>query len=193
MAKRALKLVIGSAKALAILGLVVAFVSSAGAQQTTQNQKTISLDSDKGSADEGPKPFAALEEEMRAKRAIKLAEKEYQDNLERARDLSTLGASIVASFKHKNELDREDIRKLEKVEKLAKGIRSAAGGSEDEVQMLKPPKDLAAAVDMLGELSKSLKEKVEKTPKHVISATVIDESNVLLELIRIVRSLPLKM
>jgi hypothetical protein len=58
--------------------------------------------------------------------------------------------------------------------------------------MEKPPKDLAAALDMLGDLSKSLKEKVEKTPKHVISAAVIDEANVLLELIRIVRTLPPK-
>jgi hypothetical protein len=56
--------------------------------------------------------------------------------------------------------------------------------------MEKPPTDLAAALDMLGDLSKSLKDKVEKTPKHVISAAVIDEVNVLLELIRIVRTFP---
>ena len=74
------------------------------------------------------------------------------------------------------------------MEKLAKGVRSAAGGSEDNVEMEKPPRDLNSAIDMLAELSKSLKEKVEKTPKHVISAVVIDESNVLLELIRIVRT-----
>jgi len=35
----------------------------------------------------------------------------------------------------------------------------------------------------------SLKKNVEKTPKHVISTTVIDEANVLLELTRIVRTL----
>jgi len=42
-------------------------------------------------------------------------------------------------------------------------------------------------MDMVGELSKSLKEKVEKTRNTSSSAVVIDESNVLLELIRIVR------
>ena len=56
----------------------------------------------------------------------------------------------------------------------------------------KPPKDLAAAIEMLSDLSQSLKVKVEKTPRHVISAAVIDEANLLLELIRIVRSLPAK-
>jgi hypothetical protein len=192
MIERALKLVMSCAKVLATLGLVVAFLTPVAAQQSTQSQKSISLDPDKNPRDDTPTPFASLEEEMRAKRAIKYADKEHQENLDRARELSDLGASIVASFKQKKELNREDVRKLERVEKLAKGIRQAAGGSEDDVEMEKPPRDLACALDMLGELSKSLKEKVEKTPKHVISAAVIDEANVLLELIRIVRALPPK-
>lgn len=191
MSKRAPKLVMGSARVLSTLALVVTFLASAAAQQNTI-QKPVSVDGDKSSPDDISRPFSVIEEEMRAKRAIKYAEKEYQENLDRARDLSMLGASIVSSFKQKRELDREDVRKLEKVEKLAKGIRSAAGGSEDDVEMEKPPRDLASAMDMLGELSKSLKERVEKTPKHVISAAVIDEANVLLELIRIVRRLPPK-
>ena len=58
--------------------------------------------------------------------------------------------------------------------------------------MEQPPKDLTSAMEMLSDLSQSLKEKVEKTPKHVISACVIDEANVLLELIRILRTLPAK-
>jgi len=78
------------------------------------------------------------------------------------------------------------------VEKLAKGIRRAAGGCEDDLEMDNPPRDLPAAIEMLSDLSQSLKVKVEKTPKHVISAAVIDEANVLLELIRLVRTLPAK-
>lgn len=192
MTERASKLIVRSAKVLATLGLVLAFLTSVAAQQNTQSQKSVLVDSDKPSAEDTSKPFMEMEEEMRAKRAIKFADKEYQENLDRARDLSSLGTSIVTSFKQKRGLDQEDIKKLEKVEKLAKGIRRAAGGSEDDLEMEKPPRDLASAVDLLGDLSKSLKEKVEKTPKHVISASVIDEANVLLELIRIVRTLPPK-
>ena len=129
-----------------------------------------------------------MAEEMRIKREIKSAEKDHQQNLERAREVSDLGQELFAAFKKNNSLDREDIKKLDKFEKLAKGIRNAAGGSDDKVPLEKPPKDLAAAMDMLSDLSQSLKEKVEKTPKRVISAAVIDEANVLLELIRIVRS-----
>ncbi len=148
-----------------------------------------SLDPDKR-GDDVPRPFVAAEEEMRAKVAIRGADKEYQENLGRARDLSFLGNSIVTSFKQKHALDREDVKKLDRVEKLAKGIRRAAGGEEEEVKLEKSPQDLAAALDMLGEMTKSLREKVEKTPKRVISAAVIAEANALLELIRIVRTLP---
>ena len=171
---------------------VLCLLTSAAVAQNKGSQKAVSIDTEKASPDDPDRGMSTLEEEMRAKREIKAAEREYQENLDRARELSVLGTSIVTSFKEKNALDREDLKKLEKVEKLAKGIRSAAGGSEDDVEMDKPPKDLNSAVDMLGDLSKSLKDKVEKTPKHVISAAVIDEANVLLQLIRIVRTLPSK-
>ena len=176
-------------KALIVLSLIATPFTSSTAQRLVHTQKPTPDDPMKGDEKE---PLTVVEEEMRAKRVIKEADREYQENLGRARDLSSLGAAIVTSFKQKNALDQEDIKKLEKVEKLAKGIRRAAGGSEDKVDMEKPPKDLASAIEMLSDLSQSLKAKVEKTPKHVISATVIDEANVLLELIRIVRSLPTK-
>ena len=190
MTQRLLKLAMKFGKTLVVLGLMIAPLTFAVAQQNLENQKPVSLEPDK--SDDRKEPFTSIEEEMKAKRAIKYAEKEYQENLDRARDLSSLGASVVASFKQKNRLDQEDIKKLEKIEKLAKRIRSAAGGSDDDTGMEQPPVDLAAAMELLRNLSQSLKEKVEKTPKHVISAAVIDEANVLLELIRIVRTLPAK-
>jgi hypothetical protein len=165
--------------------------STAASAQGIRNHKPPPLLPERG-GDDGEDKTPRLPEEMEAKRIIRAADKEYQDNLGRARDLSVLGAAIVASFKEKNQLDRVDIKKLEKVEKLAKGIREAAGGSDDDEQMERPPKDLPSAVAMLGDLSKSLKEKVEKTPKHVISAAVIDEANVLLQVVRFVRRFPLQ-
>lgn len=138
------------------------------------------------------RPLTEIEEEMRAKLAIKYADKEYQDNLERARDLQGLVSTVATSFKLNSRLSNDDLKKLEKIEKLAKGIRRAAGGSEDDTEIEKPPANLASAIEMLGDLSQSLKAKVEKTPKHVISAAVIDEANVLLELLRLLRTMPPK-
>jgi len=177
-------------KALVVISLIAVPLTLSAAQRVVHPQKPLADDPTK--ADENKEPLTAVEEELRAKRAIKEADREYQENLSRARDLSSLGCALVTSFKQKNALDQDDIKKLDKVEKLAKGIRRAAGGSEDKVEMEKPPTDLSSAIEMLSDVSQSLKEKVEKTPKHVISATVIDEANVLLELIRIVRTLPAK-
>lgn len=175
-------------KGIPVLALLAVPLSiSIASQSNSQTQAPTSIHGQSRDRDD---PLVKMEEEMKAKRAIHEAEKQYQENLERARALSVLGATIVTSFKQKNYLDDRDLKKLDKVEKLAKGIRRAAGGSEDEVEMEKPPRDIASAMKMLGTLSQSLKAKVEKTPKHVISAAVIDEANVLLELIRILRTFP---
>jgi hypothetical protein len=181
----AVLLIMRFAQLLALGGFVAASALSISAQTTTP--ATTLLDLDKKAPEENS-PLNSLDEEMRSKRAVKFAQKEYQDNLDRARNLSFLGTAINASFKEKHSLSDEDLKKLEKAEKLTKGIRNAAGGSEDEVKIEKPPKDLRSALNMLEELTGSLNRKVEKTPKHVVSASVIDQANVLLELIRMVRT-----
>ncbi len=177
------------ARVVALAGFMAASGSSISAQSA--KPVTTPLDADKNSAEESSH-LSSLDEELRSKREIKFAQKEYQDNLDRARSLSFLGTVINASFKQKKSLDQEDLKKLEKAEKLTKSIRNAAGGSEDDVKIEKPPKDLASALNMFKDLTGSLKNRVEQTPKHVVSAAVIDEANVLLELIRIVRAFPPK-
>lgn len=131
-----------------------------------------------------------LEAEMRSKSLINHAQKEHKQNVNRAQQLSCLGAEIGTTFKQKNHLDREDLKKLDKLEKLTKSIRSASGGSDDAAEIIEEiPADLPAAISKMAELSEALREEVEKTPRQVISTTIIDEANVLLELIRRVRDL----
>ena len=169
------------ARTIAIVG-VMAFTFAVSAAQTAEQSTPIEKDKSEITSP------ASMEAEMRAKREIKAAEKEYQQNVDRARDLSVIGASVNSSFKQKTYLGKDDLKKLEKAEKLAKAIRNAAGGSDDN-EMEQPPKDLACALSMFADVAESLKKNVEKTPKHVVSTTVIDEANVLLELTRIVRTL----
>lgn len=133
--------------------------------------------------------LASAEEEMRVKRDIDLAEKQHKVNVNRARDLAALAATIGDEFKAKRSLSPAELKKLEKAEKLAKRIREAAGGEEDNVETGKRPSDLANAMSCLAELTESLKEKVEKTPKRVVSTAIIDEANTILELIRSIRGM----
>src|SRR5438477_3464767 len=80
---------------------------------------TKSPDSDDG-------PLTTFEEEIRAKRAIKMAEKDHQENLNRAREIAQIGKELQQCMKNQSSLDREAVRKIDRLEKLTKKIRGEA-------------------------------------------------------------------
>ena len=150
-------------------------------------QRRIPIDA--SNVDKEEQQLSPMEEELRVKRQIEASDKAHKENVNRARNLVALSESVVSAYKANNHLSREDLKKLERAEKLVKRIRDEAGGSDPETDPDEHPKDMATALARLLELSDALKQKVEKTPKRVVSAAIIDEANVLLELIRIVRSM----
>jgi hypothetical protein len=132
--------------------------------------------------------MTSFEEELRAKRAIKMAEKEHEENLNRAREISDIAKQLQVSFKAKLSLDRDDNKKLDRLEKLTKKIRGEAGGESEEVEIVDRPTDTQKAITQIVGKAEVLSDSVKKTPRQVVSASVIDSANVLLELIRIARS-----
>jgi len=146
------------------------------------------MSADKNGGDDDDPPLTTYEEEMRAKRLIKIAEKEHQDNVNRAREISQLGKQLQETLKTRNVLDREDSKKLERIEKLTRKIRGEAGGGDDEVKLENRPIDLASTLTRVGEVTESLSKNVQNTPRQVVSAAVIDNANVLLELIKMIRT-----
>lgn len=132
-------------------------------------------------------PLTTFEEEIRAKREIKIAEKEHEDNLKRAREIAEIGKQLK-DFKDSATLDRECFKKIERLEKLTKKVRSEAGGDDDEISITPRPTDLPSAIKQIAEASETLSKDVQNTPRRVVSASVIGNANVLLELIRLARS-----
>lgn len=133
------------------------------------------------------RPLSTFEEEMRAKREIKLAEKEHEENLSRAREIAQIGKELNESLKSKSSLDRFSLKKLERLEKLTKKVRGEAGGEEEEIEIVNRPSDIPSAVSQIAEASELLSKNVINTPRQVVSATVIGNANVLLELIKLLR------
>jgi hypothetical protein len=133
-------------------------------------------------------PLTTFEEELRAKRAIKLAEKDHEENLKRAREIAQLGKELNDSLKDKSVLDRVSLKKVERLEKLTRKVRGEAGGEEEEVEIPNRPLDLPATLAQIAEESESLSKKVQDTPRQVVSASVICKANVLLQLIKMVRN-----
>lgn len=129
------------------------------------------------------------EAEMLARTEIRAAEKRRQENLERAREAAQLGAEINNTFIKNQLLGRAEIKKIERLEKLTRRIREQAGGSDGEVTIENVPRQLEEALVRLAEHSEAMRKEVEKTPRHVVSTSVIERTNEMLEIIRYVRAL----
>ena len=142
---------------------------------------------DPGARDPNSPPLTEIEEEMRAKHAIKVAEKEHEENLDRAREIGQIGKELQECAKNSATLDRDFLKKVERLEKLTRKIRGEAGGEDEEVKLPKQPTDATSAISQLADASETLSKDVKNTPRQVVSASVINNANVLLELIKIVR------
>ena len=131
--------------------------------------------------------FGSPESEMRARQALKAEKKEYDENLARAREASQLASELVKTYDAKKTFGSEDSKKFERLEKLAKKIRNEAGGSDTDPDLKDIPGVMETAVKQLADMADDLRKLVEKTPRHVISAAVIDQANKLLGLLQHVR------
>lgn len=143
--------------------------------------------SDKDDKDDPFRDFGSPENEMRARQALKAEKKQYDENVGRAREASYLASEIVRAYEAKKTFNSEDAKKFERLEKLAKRIRNEAGGSDSEPDIKNIPAVMETAVKQVAEMADDLRKLVEKTPRHVISAAVIDQANKLLGLLQHVR------
>ena len=86
-------------------------------------------------------------------------------------------------------VSRDSEKKIERLEKLTRKIRGDAGGDDQEIELPNRPSDMPTAMCRLAEAAETLSKDVRNTPRQVVSASVIEHANVLLELIKIVRSM----
>ena len=169
--------------------LACSLTAAAQVRQPVVPPPPVDSSNSKSDSSDDKTTLGAMDEEMRARRLIKFAEKEYQENVERAREVAELGAQLRDSIKEGRSFGREETKKLARVEKLTKRIRTEAGGLEEEDSITDPPGQLDTALSRLADVSASLYTTVEKTPRQVLSATVIVQANVVLQLTKIARRL----
>ena len=132
--------------------------------------------------------FGSPENEMRGKLLLKEEKKQYDENVARAREVSQLGSQVQESFAAKKLFNSDDGKKLERLEKLTRRIRNEAGGSESDAEVKDIPGEIEAAVKRLADVADELYKLVEKTPRHVVSAAVIDQANKLIGLVQRLRN-----
>lgn len=137
--------------------------------------------------DEDPKQISSREEMLR-NLEIKRREISHKENIERAKENAALGAELRKVYERAKALGSAEQKKLGRMEKLARAIREQAGGDDDKEGLKEVPDGLDASFVELEKLSGELQNKVEKTPRHVVSTSVISTANRLLGLIRHLRA-----
>jgi len=127
-------------------------------------------------------------EEMLKNLEVKRRELAYKENIDRAKESAALGAEIRQAYERSKTLGSAEQKKLGRLEKLTRSIREDAGGDDDKEGLKEVPTDQQASFVQLQKLSEELQTKVEKTPRHVVSTSVINTANRLLGLIRHIRA-----
>jgi hypothetical protein len=133
--------------------------------------------------------FGSPEAEMLRRAEIRREEDSHKEMVVRADEAAQIGGELLSSYKKNNSLTRDDLKRLERLEKLARKIRGGAGGSDDDEELSDPPVQVEGAVARLAKVAEDLKESVSKTSRLVISANVIERSNEVIELIRHIRNI----
>lgn len=121
---------------------------------------------------------------MRIKREEEVHKKLIKSSQQAAEIASRLNQDIQGE--KRNSLGRGAEKKLKEIEKAAKQIRNSVGGNNDDKDF-EAPKNLEEGVARLAETSTRLSQQMEKTSRHMISATIIVSASDMLRLIKILR------
>jgi hypothetical protein len=131
--------------------------------------------------------FGSRVSEMRTLLALKEEKKAYEENVARAKEAEQLASDLKASYEAKDAFTPEDQKRLERLEKLTRRIRNEAGGSETKDGATDLPETLKSAVLSLADMAEGLCKEVKKTPRRILSASIIGKANKLIGVIRFVR------
>ncbi|HEV7396709.1 MAG TPA: hypothetical protein VGN86_09395 [Pyrinomonadaceae bacterium] len=176
-----------------LVGLLFSANFTAQAQANSQTPPPLpeSIDIQRPRPSDGKPSLGSIDEEMRAKQNLKMLENEYKETIQRAREAADLSAQLRDAIKSGHPFGKDETKKLERLEKLAKKIRDESGGSDSDEESLinNPPGKLDSALSRLADVAESLYKTLQKTPRQVISATIIENANVLLKLARLTRGL----
>lgn len=177
---------------LRLLSLALLFVAYGAVAVSGQSAPKFpgNAQSDKSSAgapEEGPQ--TASHREMLKEMELKREEGDYKEHLARAKENAQLAVEVQETYARQKTLQAADLKKLSRIEKLARQIRSRAGGEENKDELKEAPQQVESALERLAELSTELQKKVESTPRQVVSAAVIRRANEVVELVRYIRTL----
>jgi hypothetical protein len=127
--------------------------------------------------------------ETLAKQRIEQEKKEYDELVKRSEEAVRLSEELDKSFTASNQLSGEDQKKLERLEKLVKKIRSELGGDDEEEkpEIEEKPSSVGSALKALQTNAVKLFDEIKKSTRYSVSAIAIQSSNLLLKVLKFIR------
>lgn len=142
-----------------------------------------------------PRPQEELPKNIKetlAKQRIEREKKDYDELLQRSEEAVKLSEELEKSFAVSNQLSPEDRKKLDRLEKLVKKIRSELGADDDEGEQdanekAVDPSNLGGAFQNLQNNAARLFSEIKKSTRYSVSVVAIQTSNALLKLVKFIR------
>ena len=108
--------------------------------------------------------------------------------IKRGDEALELSEDLEKAFAANNSLSAEDRKKLERLEKIVKKIRSDLGGDDDgkavQTDDENTPLTMGNAFQVLRENTVKLVDIMKKSTRYSVSAVAIESSNVLLKVVK---------
>jgi len=131
--------------------------------------------------------------ETMAKQRIEQEKKDYEALLKRSEEAVKLSEELEKSFADSNQITSNDQKKLDRLEKLVKKIRSELGADDDgepdfgDKEKTESPSSLVNAFKTLQTNAAQLLGEIKKSTRYSVSVVAIQTSNALLKLVKFIR------
>ena len=126
-------------------------------------------------------------EEMRIRMDIERADSEYRKTIEDADKLNDLSAEIAKSYRDHGGLTADELKKVGTIEKLAKRILNQSGGDEVDDKNKPVQRSVPEAIEQLSAAAANIQKSIKVQTRFVVSATVIANSNEVINLAQFIR------
>lgn len=164
--------------------LVICFIALSAAIAAAQ-QADVTTRNGVPPKEEIPK---GLQENL-ARQRIEREKKDFAELLARGEEAVKLSGELEKSFTANSQLSAEDRKKLDRLEKIVKKIRSEIGADDDDKygELDNKPLSVSNALLTLQNNTVKLVEELKKTTRYSISVVAVESSNLLLKVVRFLR------
>lgn len=132
------------------------------------------------------RPIFTIEETISRNRIV-LAEKDHREMRVASIEINMIAKSLLKAAQGQCLLSHEDEKKLDKIEKLAKKIRSEQGGSGNN--LLEKPENLIAALERLQKAAQIMETESRTLNRHMVSIVLVEQVNEVLGLTKEIKKM----